>query len=390
MKNIRKKVFATMLTVATVFTIGARDCNNKSHADDNVEKIVTYYTNSKGQKVKRTVTRKKVKMNSSSISSKKDNNNEKKKEAVTYNDLTIKSPSKEEIRDFWYSYNGNGGSKYFYGLNLSNGDAQEIYDIYPNLEKGDKGKLSANAINDVLHLVNTMRFQVGLDSVSNDPDKEFYAQSAALLSNYTGDVVHEPAVPQGLSADSDIYKNGYKGAFESDLAMGYDFYDSYLSYLRDDSGEVNREELGHRRWLLNPALKTVGVGNVYWYNALYVTNGSKFNDVNADKTWAYPSNYTISEFHSEGSPLSFMYGNNYNFDNAQVVVTNLSNNERFTYTYDNGLRNKSRGIGDGNALSFGEGLPFAPGTKLNIKIENGMKNGKTYNVSYNVEYFSIQ
>lgn len=386
MKNIIKKTFTTILTAATIFTIGLRDNNKISYASENETKTITYYTNSKGQKVKRTVIKKKVKKTKKA--SKRTNNN-KKQIQNKYNDLTIKSPSKEAIKNYWHSYNGNGGSVNFYGLSLANGEAGEIYSVYPNLQTGEKGKLNDNGINDVLHLVNTIRYQVGLNSVYNDSNKEFYAQYAALLSNYNEDISHEPSLPNGINRDSDIYQYGYKGSYESDLAMGYDFYDSYLSYLRDDIGQANRENLGHRRWLLNPALESVGVGNVYWYNALYVTNGDKFNNVNRDKTWAYPSNYAISEFHSEGSPLSFMFGNNYNFDNAKVIVTDLNTKKTYTYTYGNGLRNQSKNVGDGNALSFGEGLPFAPGTKLNIKIENGMKNGQTYNVSYDVEYFSI-
>ena len=383
MKNTMKKTLTTILTAATIFTIGLRDNEKISYADNVEGKTVTYYINNKGQKVKRTVIRKKVR-------NKKGKTRNNTRKDVKYNDLTIQSPSKEEIRDYWYSYNGKGGSKNFYGLNLANGETNEIYDVYPDLANANKGKLSNNAINDVLHLVNTIRYQVGLGEVYNDASKEFYAQYAALLSNYNEDISHTPSLPYGFSENGDVYKNGYHGSHESDLAMGYDFYDSYLSYLRDDLGQGNIEELGHRRWLLNPALKSVGVGNVYWYNALYVTNGPKFNNDNANKTWAYPSNFAISEFHSENSPLSFMYGNNYNFDEAYVVVTNLANNKTYTYTYQNGLRNKAKGAGDGNALSFGEGLPFAPGTKLNVKIENGKKNGKEYKVNYNVEYFSIR
>ncbi|WP_296142934.1 hypothetical protein [uncultured Anaerococcus sp.] len=197
-------------------------------------------------------------------------------------------------------------------------------------------------------------------------------------------VSHNPALPTGLASDSVEYVNGAYGAENSNLAASFNILDSVVEYLQDDLGDENQLEVGHRRWVLNPQASLVGFGQTDEFNAMFVNNNNYAGE-NANTVYAYPGETAISEFQSEGSSLSLMFGENFDLTNAQVEVTDLATGEVNTAAnVDDSFK------GNVKAITFGYGMNYEAGTKLQVKVSGVTKNCQDYPVEYTVNYMSIR
>ena len=301
--------------------------------------------------------------------------------------LTVSSPSIEEIRSYWMNYQTSASdTKAFLGLDLINPDSTEVFTSAPNtnLNSLNVGSLSQAAQEDALHIANTARFAAGITNqltIGNDQAK--FAQAASMINRLNLQVNHFPSLPAGIKADSAEYANGTIGAANSNLASGFNILDSVVEYLRDDLGEQNQTEVGHRRWVLNPQASLVGFGQADEFSAMFVNNDDYAGE-NANTVYAYPGQTAISEFHSEGSSLSLMFGENFELANAQVEVTDLATGQVNTESHvDESFK------GSVKAITFGYGMNYAPGTKLQVKVTGVTKDGQEYPVEYTINYMSL-
>ena len=203
-----------------------------------------------------------------------------------------------------------------------------------------------------------------------------------MVSNLNQQISHNPVAPAGL--DADIFNKGAFGAENSNLASNFGILDSVIEYLQDDIGEVNQLEVGHRRWVLNPAISTIGFGQTEEFNAMFVNNNDYVGQ-NADTVYAYPGETAISEFQSEESSLSLMFGENFDITNASVEVKDLATGEVNT---DAHIEQSFKG--NGRAITFGYGMNYAEGTKLQVRVNGVTRNGKAYPVEYTINYMSIR
>ena len=122
-----------------------------------------------------------------------------------------------------------------------------------------------------LNMFNLMRYIAGLSSnVGISAKKTEYAEAAALV-NYLGNTLtHTPTRPPELSDPkyNDLFNKGYEGAGNSNIAYAYAWGDPLPAELNSmipngwfaDEDKYNYNILGHRRWFLNPFLKTTGFG----------------------------------------------------------------------------------------------------------------------------------
>ena len=163
------------------------------------------------------------------------------------------------------------------------------------------GTLAEEAVQDALNLTNFMRSVAGLEAVGIDPLYTLRAQNAALVLAGNDMLSHTPAKPAGMSED--IYNSGYIGASSSNIAKFNWMHSGILldgvKYFARDDGEFNLSVLGHRRWLLDPAMENTGFGlaNAASGNSfvvMHVLDGS-----NADAEWEYVAWPTGEAFPTE-------------------------------------------------------------------------------------------
>ena len=299
--------------------------------------------------------------------------------------LTLASPTIEEIKSYWKNYQTKANDTFeVFGLNLIDQESDEIFSEWTNLDLNNiaLGALSQQAQEDALHIANTARFASGIkNELVIGQNQAQAAQAASLVNRLNDEISHNPEQVSGL--DSNIYQLGFQGAANSNLASNYGLLDSVLGYLRDDLGERNQAEVGHRRWVLNPAETEVGFGLTDEYSAMFVNN-NEYDGENEDLVYAYPGQTAISEFHSENSSLSLMFGDNFDLTNAKVSVTDLQTGEvRNDAHIDQSLK------GWVKSITFGKGMNFQPGTKLQVKVTGVTKDGAEYPVEYTIEYASI-
>ena len=302
--------------------------------------------------------------------------------------LTIVSPSIEEVKAYWLNYESQATeTQDFLGLNLVDPASKEAYVSAPNadLNNLNLGEVSNIAQEDALHIANTARFASGItNELALGSDQAQFAQAAAMVNRLNLAVSHYPELPAGLESDSAIYVNGLYGAENSNLAASFNILDSVVEYLKDDLGSENQLEVGHRRWVLNPQASLVGFGQTDEFNAMFVNNNDYAGE-NANTVYAYPGETAISEFHSQESSLSLMFGENFDLTNATVEVKDLATGEVNTaVNIDDSFK------GNTKALTFGYGMNYEAGTKLEVKVSGVTKDGQEYPVEYTINYMSLR
>ena len=115
--------------------------------------------------------------------------------------------------------------------------------------------------------VNFMRDLAGLAPVSQATSEAAPAQAAALIMAANHSLSHSP--PSNWRCWT---KPGHDGAGRSNLAYGFITAGSTIRGYMSEPGASNLE-VGHRRWILNPFGRRMGVGAVQDAEALTVING---------------------------------------------------------------------------------------------------------------------
>lgn len=127
----------------------------------------------------------------------------------------------------------------------------------------------------VIQRANWYRSAAGLDPVSENPELSAGAQATALMMLAEGELSHYPGPDWDCHSDT-----GAAIAAKSNIGLGNAGTSGIDSYMQD-SGD-NNLRVGHRRWILYPALLEMGTGNV-WHsrsryrsaNALDVISGTR-------------------------------------------------------------------------------------------------------------------
>ena len=139
----------------------------------------------------------------------------------------------------------------------------ELYEETPSIsEPLVIGRPSDNAIVNGIKAINYARYLANLPydlTVSGELSAE--AQYGAFVMNATDQFTHTP-VDDG-SLPRDIFARGRDAVGSSNIGMGYRgikaLYEFNMSCMHDSDNQ-NIDRVGHRRWLLNPNMQTVGMG----------------------------------------------------------------------------------------------------------------------------------
>ncbi len=253
------------------------------------------------------------------------------------------------------------------------------------------GRLSDDVLNGSLELLNTFRYIAGVPS--NVTLNETYiekAQAAALVDAANDELTHNPTQPSDMS--SAIYSVGKEGAKSSNLGAGYrSIGDAILTGWMSDSDPYNIDRVGHRRWVLNPAMAQTGFGiakktssSYYgYYSAMYAHDSGNSSAGNYNVV-AWPAQNTPTGYFFDDDAWSLSF-NEY-IDTANVTVTCVNTGQSWTLNGTNDCM-KSSGNGYININNAGYGqkgcIIFRPDSSVNVS-----KN-YSYNVSVSGQMYNF-
>ena len=195
-----------------------------------------------------------------------------------------------------------------------------------------------------LAMLNQVRYIAGIsDQVQLDNSYNQLAQ-AASLANYLNDTLsHEPEKPAGMS--DDMYNMALKGASSSNISYaswsGRSLNDVLISGFMCDSDKYNISRVGHRRWVLNPSMKSTGFGAVSGkngtYSALYAFDRN--NSTAGEYGVAWPAQNMPVEYF--GADYAWSVSMGYKVDASKIKVTLTRKNDGKKWEFSQG---KSDGV----------------------------------------------
>lgn len=112
--------------------------------------------------------------------------------------------------------------------------------------------------------------------------------AAAEVCRRLGTITHTPERPP--DTDDKLYKDGKKGAGNSNLAIGSTLPTSVDQYM-DDSDASNIDRIGHRRWCLNPTMVRTGFGVSGRFSAMWSMDQSGKTPRDLDAVLFPPAGY---------------------------------------------------------------------------------------------------
>lgn len=209
------------------------------------------------------------------------------------------------------------------------------------------GALSPGALQSALNAARFMRYLAGLpDELILTQDYNDLSQHGAVLLANVGQLDHTPDTPEGM--DPSFYERGYQSTSSSNL-----FYANWVepdilnlaieAFMRDDAGGApggsgNLLELGHRRWLLSPRMRSTGfglatpeAGGCYVVMQVYDKSGPV---VDYDQILWPAAGYFPADYLSVDIPWSISPNpDKYDLDACQPVIelTELNSGARFVF-----------------------------------------------------------
>lgn len=152
--------------------------------------------------------------------------------------------------------------RYYYGLDMST--IASPYAVNPRLSPDYvPGALTYDAQTAAIDYLMFLRYLAYLDNpITLDPLYNLRAQWAAVVLAENDVLSHEPIKPAGMPEE--VYCTALEGARNSDIAslnwMENGIMLTAIEYFARDDGEMNLDDLGHRRWLLHPNMGATGFG----------------------------------------------------------------------------------------------------------------------------------
>lgn len=258
------------------------------------------------------------------------------------------------------------------------------------------GRLTDKCLNNLIAQVNFARSLAHLEPVTLNEEYVTLAQSGTVLNAASG-FSHYPAKPDDM--DEAFYQVASEGTSSCNIAWGYSLMGSVLGYL-DDSDASNVDRVGHRCWVLNPAMGSTGFGYTSSFSAFYAFDGSN-GDAQFDFTaWpggneAFPSelmdryqawsvhlNYDVFEASAEGD--------------VHVTLTRQSDGKKWEFsevvedTYSDYYFNLSGGYGSVRTIIFRPDIEEDYSGKYTVRVTGlTTTSGKDATIEYTVDFQSL-
>ncbi|RED85381.1 CAP domain-containing protein [Cohnella phaseoli] len=289
-------------------------------------------------------------------------------------------------------------------------DYENPYASLPSVSKPyAPGSLKPGYIRDGVNAVNFYRFISGLPyDLSATASLNDQAQHGAVLLAADDDFSHEPARPADMPQA--FYKKGYESASASNLYAYYGYEDHTMALSIDaymeDSDTSNLAEVGHRRWILNPALKRIGLGQAASESGWLYTVMQVF-----DESRTKVPDYNYVPYPAQGAFPLEVFGPNYAWsislneakfrapEAKKITVTVVRQSDRKTWTLNsksgkvaekgNYFNVDTNGYGSGTAIIFRPGgiAEYKEGDRYQVTIRGLLsKSGTAQTLSYSVNF----
>ena len=259
------------------------------------------------------------------------------------------------------------------------------------------GKLDAETQTQALNAVNFCRYVAGLpDDVELKADMSEASQAGAMLNAANGVLTHNPSRPSGI--DNALYNLGQKGCGSSNISFNHNSITRSVMSFMEDTDESNISSLGHRRWLLNPSMKYIGVGNVGAYSSVYVFDSSRSGSFTGDYV-CWPAKNMPYELYGTMDQYAFSVslGNAYDTPSrskVKVTVTSQKlaktwNLDSSSNSYGNYLNVNNDNYGTQKCIIFNVGEMFPENDTVSVTISGITKSGSSTTLSYQVKFFNM-
>lgn len=263
-------------------------------------------------------------------------------------------------------------------------ELSKLYDCGPDTTTCWEGQLKSDEKIKVMDMLNYIRSLNNLQDITYNPDMEKYAQKAALITCANEYMNHYP------TTDEKCYSiDGFLGCERSNLWFGYASTvhtwlseDMILDWLIDDGVE----NLGHRRWLLNPFMREVAYGRVDKVNGMgkHFTAGALKVMLDSLDFWqpfqsnieyvAYPQgDYPLNAFKLDWYlSFSLVADNKVFWNNAKVDYSNATIQMKDENGYNliiNSVSYNTDGYGLPNIIQW-KAVNLQAGITYTVKISN--------------------
>ena len=296
----------------------------------------------------------------------------------------VEEHSIDEIREFYKSHPFSTSG-------------YDTFDVSPDVESEQAGKLTESSIKNARNALNFMRYVAGLDSnVTNNTGYENKAQAGTTLLIGAGGMDHTPSKPTGVS--DAFYKLGYSGTSASNLGMGYaNLADAMVYGWMNDGDSSNIDRAGHRRWCLNPVMGETGFGHSSGFTAMYVFDES--NQAGEDISYVvWPARMMpINYFH--GPWMVSLNSNQFKVPNKEKLKVTLTKSDGSSVTLDSSCKDvygkylnySATSYGMGPAIIFDPDLGIKASDEVSVKVDGIQdRNGNAFQLEYKVTFFSMQ
>jgi hypothetical protein len=157
-------------------------------------------------------------------------------------------------------------------IELEGKTPSEIKHVLAEIRKADIKGPGTETMKKAVRRLMCYRFLCGVPHEGMELDKQMNleAECAAKVCSGLGRLTHHPDRNPGLSKE--VFELGKKGAARSNICGGGSVLASIDTYMHD-SNKSNIGRVGHRRWLLNPAMLKLGLGRSGACSALCVNAG---------------------------------------------------------------------------------------------------------------------
>ena len=272
------------------------------------------------------------------------------------------------------------------------------------------GCLTDAAQQEALDYLNFLRWIAGLDPVARSPLYSLRSQNGALLLAANDEISHTPDQPDQM--DDALYESALLGTSQGNLAkfnwMRPEILLDGVEYFARDDGSMNLSVLGHRRWLLNPAMAETGFGlanaaSGMSYVVMYAVDEGNASTEWSEVCWPAGGAFPVELMRSQIAWSVSLNEEIYDLSASSPVIelTEEVSGARFAF-------NLASGTGDGfcylstEACGSGSCLIFRPdlsGAGLNEYLQNQLwdvrigglvgMDGSDLSIAYRVEMVSL-
>ena len=272
------------------------------------------------------------------------------------------------------------------------------------------GSLTEAAQQEALDYLNFLRWIAGLNPVALSPLYSLRSQNGALLLAANDEISHTPEQPDQM--DDALYESALLGTSQGNLAkfnwMRPEILLDGVEYFARDDGSMNLSVLGHRRWLLNPAMAETGFGlanaaSGMSYVVMYAVDEGNASAEWSEVCWPAEGAFPVELMRSQIAWSVSLNDETYDLSASSPVIelTEEVSGARFAF-------NLASGTGDGfcylstEACGSGSCLIFRPdlsGAGLNEYLQNQLwdvrigglvgMDGSDLSIAYRVEMVSL-